>query len=86
MNRNIVVLDTWKLFLGEKECTPVTTKDMLVDGLHLDIKGNILVAEGIMDCIKSNWPEILPHRLIEPVVWHDKIDPKNVAASLFTQS
>jgi lysophospholipase L1-like esterase len=83
MDKRVVVLDTWKLFLGDYECTPETTRELLVDGLHLDIKGNKLVAAGIMDCIKSNWPEILPEQLVEPVVWHDKVDPKNVAASLF---
>ena len=80
---SIPALDTWKLFLGDKECTPETTREILIDGLHLDIKGNMMLADGIMECIKCLWPEILPDRLVEPVAWHDKVDPSNLT-SLFT--
>lgn len=82
MSESIPVLDTWKLFLGDKDCTPETTKEILIDGLHLDIKGNTMLSDGIMECIKCLWPEILPDQLVEPVAWHDKVDPSNLK-SLF---
>ena len=79
-NRNVVVLDTWKLYLGDEECTPVTVKNILVDGLHLDIKGNMMLADEILDCIKRNWPELFD--ILPAVVWHDKI---GTTASLFNK-
>lgn len=81
---NVVVLDTWKLYLGDEECTRDTTREILVDGLHLDIKGNVMLADGIMDCIHANWPELKPDQLIEPVSWHDKIDPRDILGTLYT--
>lgn len=84
LEMNVVTLDTWKLFLGDQACTPETTKDILVDGLHLDVRGNIMLADGIMECIKVHWPEILPDKLLEPIAWHDRVDPNNIVGSLFT--
>ena len=76
--KNVAVLDTWKLFLGDKECTPENTRDFLNDGLHLDVKGNMKISEGIISSIKSLWPEIMPNELEAPVIWHDKVDPKKL--------
>ena len=84
--KTVHVLDSWYLFLGDAECTSESTRDILVDGLHFDVKGNRLLGEGIMNAIEQIWPDILPLSLDEPVAWHDKIDPNHLPESIFKRT
>ena len=51
-------------------------EEILVDGLHLDVNGNALLGEGMMDCIKTSSADRTG----------DKVFPKNEAPSLFTSA
>ncbi|KAJ3193062.1 isoamyl acetate-hydrolyzing esterase [Irineochytrium annulatum] len=83
---NLVVVDTWEVFLGKGKVNALyemeAVKDLLSDGLHLTAKGNKLLAKALLESIGSHWPELAPSSMKPKVIWHDEVD-KSDLSSLF---
>ena len=78
------VLDTWELFLGpDLICTPEKVKDILIDGLHLDSKGNRMLGEALLKTISKIWPDLDPEKIPSMVAWHDQIDKSKMPDTFF---
>lgn len=81
---NVSVLDTWRLFLGEEiEHRVQTLERILSDGLHLDVIGNQILGNAVIDIIRSEWAEIAPESLEMMVPGHADIDVDNLKESLY---
>ena len=82
--KGVEVVDTWTVYLTESlECTSATTHDILIDGLHLDKKGNELLGQAILDKIIQVWPELNPMKTQSMIAWHDQLDLKNQPDTFF---
>ncbi|KAJ3321430.1 hypothetical protein HDU76_014102 [Blyttiomyces sp. JEL0837] len=86
----IAVVDTWDVFLGKgKGDLPYNfddVRDILSDGLHLASKGNMLLADALLDVIKTIWPEMDPEVLTARVPYHDQFDINGLPDSLFVNA
>lgn len=54
---DVAILDTWDAFKG------IEPKEVLVDGLHLNKRGNTLVFEALLELIRSNFPALRKENL-----------------------
>jgi isoamyl acetate esterase len=54
----IAVVDVWELLDGDHDLK--TRAQYLSDGLHLNTAGNRKVYQGIMECLRNNFPHLLP--------------------------
>ncbi|KAJ3295204.1 hypothetical protein HDU79_009644 [Rhizoclosmatium sp. JEL0117] len=76
-NTSIGFLDTWPLFVPGREYDlpefdPASLQHLTVeDRLHLGPEGNRLLAQGVLDSIKTLWPELAPENVIPrvPLNW-----------------
>ena len=73
-SKNIPVVDTWEIFGKDwNEC--------LIDGLHLNSKGNQLLFEGLAECIAKHFPEL--NQFNGHFKDWKEIDIRNLPASLY---
>lgn len=74
---NCPVVDTWSLLEGRSE----ERQQYLSDGLHLSEKGNRQVFAGLMEVIRSSFPDLLPRNEgddtgipVEEKLWQDLVN------------
>lgn len=70
---NINYIDIWKTIFGtdkDEDYDAKKANDILIDGVHFNEKGNLILYNEIIKAIKLNWPELNPDPMdLHPPYW-----------------
>jgi len=75
---DLPVVDVWSLFWGKAGEQEEGLMPLLSDGLHLTKEGYKVVFDGLMDTIRSSYPELTPEKLPYILPYWDHLDPDNI--------